>query len=192
MQIAIRSLVLVTCFTSGVAAQPYEPVPPPAAPERHGLFAGGGLWGGEISCDGMDCGGFREAGGAGLQIGYLLSPRLALLSDTWVMTSSQNSVSVTFVTSTLGARAWLTPALWIQGGVGIGHAKVTWGPFTTAMSDDVPVASAAVGYEIIRGRKWALDVSLKVAQGSKTDNEGNAVSTGRQSGIGVNFVGFLQ
>jgi len=177
-------------YGPGYATAPV--VAPAPKPERHGFFASGGLWGGEISCDGTDCGGFREAGGAGLSIGYLISPRFALLSDTWAMTSQKDSVGVTFVTSTIGARAWLTPAIWIQGGVGVGHAKVTWGPFTTDSSDDVPVASVGAGIELLEGRSWAIDLSVKVAQGTKTDNEGMAVTTGRQSGVGVSFVGFLQ
>jgi hypothetical protein len=156
------------------------------------LFATSGLWGGNISCDGMDCGGFREAGGLSLAIGYMFTPRFGLLVDGWWMTSgNENDVSITFVSSTLNARFWLTRALWVQGGVGSGHAILRWGPFTAGVSDDVPVGTAAVGFEIVRGRRWALDIGLKLAQGSKTDVENNEVRTGRMTGLGVSFIGFL-
>ena len=176
--------------TSAPAAYP-PPVYVPPPRERHGLFATSGLWAGNISCDGTDCGGFREAGGLNLAIGYMFTPRFGLLVDGWAMTSSQNNVSITFVTSTLNARLWLSRALWIQGGIGSGHAILRWGPFTTGASDDVPVGMFAAGFELVRGPRWAIDVAFKVAQGSQTDVETNEVRTGRSTGLGASFIGFL-
>lgn len=194
MKSTVLPLILLLAVPHVALAQPAEtpaaPAPAPVAPikaERHGLFAGGALTGGNISCDGMDCGGFREAGGGALQVGYMLSPRFGLLLDVWAMTSSQNDVSITFVTSTVNARYWLANTIWVQGGLGHGHAQVRLGGLSARASDDVPVAQLAAGLELVRGRQWALDVHAKLAQGSSTDADGDEVATGRSAGFGVNF-----
>jgi len=168
-----------------------ESEPPPAQvasselPPRHGLFAGAALWGGNISCNGSSCGGFRSAEGASGQLGWSFTPRLSLLFDLWAMTSSKNDTSVTFVTSTIDARYWLMPALWVQGGIGVGHATIHAGDLAK-VGDNVPVGEVAAGYDFVRGRSWALDASLQVAQGTTTKPNGGT-TTGRSTGLGVHF-----
>lgn len=199
------SIALVATAAATAAAQPaaslYPPPPPAGAGppgvvmrvpmERHGLFGGGALWGGDISCDGGDCGdGFREAGGASGHVGYMVTPRLGLVLDVWAMTSSKDDVALTFAMGTVGARLWLIPGLWVQGGIGSGHAIARIGPFD-AESDDVPVAQLAAGIEVVRGRGWALDVSAKFAQGASTDEFGDDITTGRAAAIGAS-VSFFQ
>jgi len=165
--------------------------PAPQRMERHGLFGGGGIYGGNISCDGGDCGdGFREAGGANGHLGFMITPRLGLLVDGWAMTSSKNDTKVTFVTGTVNARLWLAPALWVQGGVGNGHAVVTVFGFS-GRGDDVPVGMFAAGLELVRGKDWAIDVSARIAQGTSTDAAGNDATTGRMVGLGAT-VSFFQ
>ena len=170
-----------------------QPAPPP---ERYGVFGGGALWAGNLSCDGGDCGGFREAIGASGHLGWMLTPRLGLLGDIWGLTSSEEPrpnfrATLTFITATVNLRYWLVPALWIQGGIGNGHARarVTVPFLGTAMSrsDDVFVATVAAGFEVVRGNNWALDVSVKLAQGSETDFDGDSVQTGRAAAIGAHI-----
>lgn len=175
-------------------APPTGPMLPPTAPPRvrHGLFGGVGLFGGNISCDGSDCGGFREAGGAAFQLGYLFTPKLGLLFDFWAMTSSKNDVSVSFLTSTLNVRYYPLPALWVQAGAGSGHAIVRVSIFSSR-SDDVPVGQFAVGYELVRGRQWAIDAAFRVAQGKATDKgamSDDDAATGRSLGVGAHFTYF--
>lgn len=57
------------------------------------------------------------------------------------------------------------PILWVQAGIGAGHAIVNVGPFE-ARGDDVPCGQLAAGLEIVRGRSWMLDVQAKAAQGT--------------------------
>ena len=181
----MKLLVIASILaTSAAHAQPgvMQQLPP----QRHGVFFGGSLTGGEISCDGDSCGGFREAGGGALQIGYMLSPRFGLLVDAWAQTSRDDDVALTFITTTVNARFWLARILWVQAGLGNGHAQLDVGPFA-GRSDNVPVGQLAAGIELVRGRNWALDLQAKVAQGSETDDDGDAVQTGRSSGIGVSF-----
>jgi len=169
------------------SAQPGLAVPYTIA-ERHGIFAGGGLWAGNISCDGSDCGDFREAGGANGHVGYLFAPNLGLILDVWAMTSEQNDVAITFVAATVGARFWLAPWLWVQGGLGSGHAEVRVGNFG-ARGDDVPAGELAAGIELIRGPSFSLDLQLKGAVGKSTEDNGD-VTTGRMGGIGVSMTWF--
>ena len=179
--VSFVAVVVVLGLTSAIArAQPAEPPPP-----RHGLLIGGGLFGGNISCDGTNCGGFREAGGAAFHVGYMFGPRLGVLLDVWAMTSSKNDVGISFVTSTVNLRYWLAPALWIQGGLGGGHAVIHVGALSSR-GDDVPVGELAAGYEVVKSRNWAIDVAVKLAQGSSTADNGD-VTTGRSTGLGANF-----
>jgi hypothetical protein len=143
------------------------------------------LWGGNISCNGSSCGGFRSAGGASGQLGWSLTPRLSVLFDLWAMTSSKNDVSVTFVTSTVDARYWVLPALWVQGGLGVGHATIHNGD-RASVGDNVPVGELAAGFDFVRTPHWAVDASLQVAQGTTTKANGDS-TTGRSTGLGVHL-----
>ena len=109
------------------------------------------------------------------------------------MSSSQNDFTLTFVSATAGVRYWALPILWVQGGLGVGHAVGRYdGILGTAetRSDDIPVVQLAIGVELIRGERWALDLEAKVAQGSSTDDDNDQESTGRMAGIGVGVTFF--
>ena len=161
--------------------------------DRQGLFGGLGAFGGNISCDGDNCGGFRKAGGLAGHVGYGFTPRLAGFLDGWFMTSTENDVTITYVVGTVGVRFWVAPILWIEGGVGNGHANVSvkiLGTNVNGNSDDVPTGFLAAGLEVVRGKRWALDVQGRVAQGTATDDSGNNISTGRSAGLGVAITWF--
>lgn len=186
---AALSLGLLFATVASASAQPASaqpaPVEPPPAVPRDGLFLGAGLWGGNISCNGSSCGGFRVAGGGSGHIGWMFTPRLGVLFDFWAMTSSKNDVSVTFLSSTLDVRYWVAPILWIQGGIGDGHALIHAGALAKT-GDDVPVGEVAAGVEVVRGRNWDLDVALQIDQGTSTNAQGGA-TTGRSTGLGAHF-----
>jgi hypothetical protein len=182
IRIAACALLAAAAIASAPARAGAQPGAAPER-ERHGLFGGAGLYGGNISCDGDDCGGFRAAGGAAGHVGYNFTPRLGLVLDVWGMTSDSGNAAVTFASGTIGVRWWLAPIIWIHGGVGNGHAIVRVYGFQ-ARSDDVPVGHLGAGIEVVRGRTWALAVEARVAQGTSTD-ENAGVQTGRSAGIGA-------
>jgi len=182
------SIVSSLVLAAALAAPQIASAQPAQQHERHGLFGGGALWGGNISCDGDNCGGFRKAGGASGHIGFMFSPRLGVLIDAWAMGSSENNVDITYVTGTVDLRYYLAPIIWVQGGVGNGHAIVSALGFS-ARGDDVPVGELAAGVELARGHSWALDIEGKVAQGTSTSANGG-VSTGRMVGLGVGITFF--
>src|SRR5262245_2975252 len=92
---AVLVVAALAVVPTVAAAQPAIVVAPVRVMERHGVFAGGGLWAGNISCEGANCGSdFRGAGGLNGQVGYMLSPRLGLLVDLWGMSSEQDGVDI--------------------------------------------------------------------------------------------------
>jgi hypothetical protein len=161
-------------------------------PTRFGVFGGVAVHGGHISCEGAGGGDdFRKAGGADGHIGWLFDQKVGLMLDLWGMTSKENDTTISYVAATVNVRYWVAPILWLQGGIGYGHANVkvetAIGDFE-GQTDDVPVAQLGLGVEVARGTNWAFDVEAKVAQG--TDTDGSNASTGRMVGIGVGLTFF--
>lgn len=194
-----RVLALTACALLALpglaAAQEAPAAPAPAAmiKYRHGLFGGGAVWAGNLSCDGGDCGGFSAAGGLSGHIGYMFTPHLGLLLDIWGMTSGNSVVGLTYEANTLDLRYWLTRALWIEAGLGSGYAQVhLLGNNPT--SNAVPVGMLGIGYEVTSGHTWAIDVALQAAQGTSVtamDSNGSQMaSTGRGVGLGVHVTWF--
>lgn len=193
---SIRSLRLA--LTLGAAALLAPAVaaadadPEAAKNPRLGLYGGFALHAGNISCEGDNCGDFREAGGFDGHVGYLFNDKLGLHFDLWLMSSSQNDVTLTFSSATVGVRYWVVPIIWLQGGLGVGHANWRYQGIIDfeANSDDVPVLQLGAGVELIRSKRWAMDLEGKIAWGSSTDDDGNRDSTGRMVGAGVGFTWF--
>lgn len=183
--LAAFALLLVAPRLAAAQTAP-GPAPAAAARVRHGLFGGIGLYAGNISCDGANCGDFREAGGAGGHLGWMFYPRLGVFVDAWAMTSKQNDVSISYVSGAIGARYWVANPLWLQAGIGNGHAEIRVGGLS-ARGEDVPALMLGAGLELLRGPSWALDIEAKVAWGSETDAEGD-VSTGRMAAIGASLI----
>ena len=187
----MANLRLGLLVTAAIAQAPALAAAQPGAEplrQRHGLFGGFGIYGGHISCDGGDCGDFRAAGGAAGHLGYAFTPRLGVVVDVWAMTSKENDVSITFVSGTVGLRWWLAPIIWIHGGVGNGHAVISW-QGVSGRGDDVPVGHLGAGVEVVRGKSWALAVEGRVAQGTSTDDDA-LVQTGRSAGVGATLTFF--
>jgi hypothetical protein len=160
---------------------------------RYGLFGGLAVHGGNISCSGDNCGDTRKAGGGSGHIGWMFNEKLGVLVDVWGMTSEENNVTISYFTGTVNLRYYPAPIFWMQAGLGNGHAVVRsriLGFELEGQSDDVPVGMLAVGLEVVRAPRWALDVQLKLAQGTTTDDNDADASTARMVGFGVGFTWF--
>ncbi len=183
----VSAAALLTPAIAVADADPDAPNNP-----RLGFYGGFALHGGNISCEGANCGDFREAGGADGHAGYLFSDKLALHFDLWVMGSKQNDFTLSFSSATVGVRYWVMPIIFVQGGVGVGHATLRYDGLFEAQndSDDVPVIQLGAGIELIRSKRWAMDLEAKVAWGSSTNDDGDRDSTGRMVGAGVGFTWF--
>jgi hypothetical protein len=188
MRIAIALFVL-TVATDAFAQTPTTtttPSPPPApypapggayptptitatAPYvRQGLTFGIGLGVGSLVADCEECDSSFEAGGLHGHVGVMVSPRLAILGEAWAMAHSNGFLTVYQNLATIAARAWLTPQLWVQGGVGAATAGYRWRGFFVDREDRTessPGITAAVGYELPIRPNMALDLQLRAGTG---------------------------
>lgn len=185
--IAALAVAAAVAGTSAAVAQPYgQPYQPPSSrpPEvRKGLTAGASLGLGELSCEDESstgtgpCDGVTEAGSLDGHLGVMLSPRLALMGDIWIMGHTENDLTVSQTISTIGAQLWLTPRLWIKGGLGIAHARFRFdGAFIDleSESETVPAGMLGVGYEVVHKPNFALDLSLRGGTGVYEDEQTRA------------------
>jgi len=145
--------------------------------ERSGLVLGGSIDGGNIGCQtksGDDCGdGMHEAGGLSVHVGAMIGPRLALLGEAWGMAHTQDSLTASQALATANVRAWLTPRLWLQGGLGVARSKISFdsGLFmASATSSTVPAVSGAIGLELVHSPAFGLDLELRGGSGLYEDD----------------------
>ncbi len=138
---------------------------------RQGLMFGFGLGPGSLSVDCDDCDAVR-AGGVSGHIGYMLTPNLAILADFWVMVHNEDFLTVYQNINTLAARYWVTPALWVQGGLGNANVGYKWDGIFVNIEDETksaPGVMFGVGYEFYVKPKFAIDVSLRYGTGFYDD-----------------------
>lgn len=181
---ALAALAVVTTLAAAAGTARAQPAgePPVARPERKGLLLGFGVNAGNLSCEseGDECNGVTEAGGIDLHIGTMLRPRLAVVGEVWPMAHTEDNVTITHVITTIGLQYWLTPGLWIRGGVGGAYARFTYARII-ALSDDtetVPAVMGAVGYEVLAGRRFTMDVQLRGGTGFYQDRAVKASNAG--------------
>lgn len=186
---------LLVLIPTVAAAQPgYAPPPPPppapgyyapapsAPPGRHGFLIGFSLGAGSMTCDGCD-----DLSGVALDIhlGGMLNPRLGLMFDgTGVAHSFEGGGTLIHVVDTVAAQYWVTPQLWIKGGIGIGRLSLNDADGNEVLASETGGAvMGGVGYEVLQGRSFALDVQLR-ASAAKYDE--TTISMGSLT-LGLNW-----
>lgn len=187
----------------------YGPPPPPppymaAGPQyitRRGFFGGvsfgvGGMGTqtGAINC--IDCDGDPLAGGMNGHVGYLITPRLALMVEFSGSAKQLDAVGANMFTQSMGlisAQYWLRPRLWIRAGLGAAFASLTfddgWAQEDYAIADGGAL-SASIGYEIMSTPRFAIDLFGRVGVGiyQGTNEQGQDYADQIESGhIGVGF-----
>jgi hypothetical protein len=193
----LASLVLLAAPLSA-AAQPGAPglVAPAPIPERQGLELGLGVWGGNMQCESQNsrCDGFSAAGGGNLDVSYFFRPTLGVTFDAWAMAHTEDNLTLTHTIATLGIKWRPMPALTLHAGVGSAHASWDFGGAFTARTDDAPAVMAAIAFDVIRARRWAVSVEGRVGTGFYGDdnNDGMADITARNEALGAQlaFFGF--
>lgn len=181
------ALGLALAIPAAAQADPYGPSSPnyigPVQNQRRGLILGFGVGGGELSCEDISengdgpCEGVTEAGSIDFHVGGMLTPRLAILGDVWVMGHTEDNLTVSQTITTAAVQFWVLPRLWIKGGLGGAHARFTYdGLFVdvTDRSQTVPAAMIAAGFEILTKKNFALDVQLKAGTGLYKDEDTKA------------------
>lgn len=184
--------------------------PPPAAQlpggfhNRQGrLIFGGSLGlggmsdrGGDIECINCDYG--TASGQIAGHVGGFVGPRLALAGE--LQANFQTLASDSFTGDTtvltqgalmLTAQYWLTPQLWIKGGLGFASLQVDRSYYGDGFVDESTVPEngmallGALGFELLSARNFSIDLQGRLLNGSYKgiDNHVTAASIG----VGVNW-----
>jgi hypothetical protein len=179
------------------------PGPPPSAPlqsaffPRHGLTLGGGFGLGAMNSERgiVDCRSCSEQPGAvGLDfhIGGMLNERVALLFELWVTGQSIDRFGSAILWQSMAMAAmqyWVTPQLWIKGGLGFAHLSLEENTGYYALQYDVDDGGAvmgAIGYEILSSPYFAIDLSLRLGAGTYRNYINDKVTAGTL-GLGVSW-----
>lgn len=129
-------------------------------------------------------------------IGGMLSDRFALMLELQangqtVDDSVYGSTTLTQVTAMVAGQYWATPKLWVKGGVGAAHLSFNYddayGSFEEPI-DDGAALMLGVGYEILQGRTFALDLQGRVIVGAYDGIDDRITSA--TVGLGFNWYGF--
>jgi hypothetical protein len=164
----------------GAPASPYYAPPPPGpgygpqppvyapAPERQGFLIGFGIGGGEIAA--TDCDGCESLGGFAFdfQVGGFISPRMAIMYDAFGVLRSENNLVWINGVNTAAIQYWVTPQLWLKGGLGFSQVRVDDG-FGNSDAEYGFGGQLGVGFEVISSARFALDLSAKVSHGTFKD-----------------------
>jgi opacity protein-like surface antigen len=128
-------------------------------------------------------------------VGGLITPRLALMLEVQGNGQTVESVdggagTVTLVQGTAMAAGqyWLTPKLWIKGGIGAAHLSYDYNDAYQTQSQ--PIANGAavmggIGYEVYSTREFSVDLQGRIIEGSYKGIN-NQISSG-SVGVGFNW-----
>lgn len=157
--------------------------------------------GGDIECTNCDYG--TLSGQAAGHIGGFVGPRLALMGELQGNIQTLSSDSRTGDTTTLvqsglvvAAQYWVTPQLWIKGGIGFANIRVDRSYYGDGIIDESTVPKnglailGAIGYEVFSARYFSVDVQGRLLNGSYDGETGgiqdNSITAG-SIGVGVNW-----
>ncbi len=199
---------------AAAAAQPgYGPPPPPPAPQgyysqptttvpggfhdRTGRMALGfslGLGGMQVGDDDVTCPSCDYdpiAGEFDFHIGGMLSPRFALLFEVQgnaqtVAENGYGATSLVQATAMVAGQYWLTPQLWVKGGIGAASLSYSYDDGYTSDSENIDEGMAimgGVGYEVLSARTFSIDLQGRLVSGSYDSFDQNVTS----GTIGVGF-----
>jgi hypothetical protein len=166
---------------------------------RAGLLAFGGSLGlggmhdsfGDIDCANCD----SVAGQISGYLGGMMNSRLALMGELQgnVQTLSVNNdgTDTSLVQSALmfAAQYWLTPQLWIKGGIGFANLQVqdadAFGVFAASRPENGTALMGAVGFELLSSQFFSVDLQGRLLSGfyDGIDDKVTALSIG----VGLNW-----
>jgi hypothetical protein len=154
----------------------YAPAPayyPPSA-YRSGLVLGGSIGFGGLTAEACDiCGSGLSLEG---HIGGMLNPQAALMLDVWTVIHPVDNISDTTSTLYTGAlQFWLTPILWLKGGLGLGNT--TFGNNIDGFTGATAFAiMGGAGVELVQRGPFALDLQGRVGHTFFSNADGGAVT----------------
>jgi len=176
---------------------PYPPQMIPDVDQRRGLTLGVNLGFGDMEAEVspircLDCDYNTGAVAFDFYLGAMVNPRLAVLLELSVGIKPLDSQAVWSVSQTLVTGAlkyWVTPRFWLQGGIGMAHLGLSSDDARAGTeSETIDTGSAftgAMGYEIIRGSRFVLDVQLRTGIGIYEEIDDRVQSA--SIGLGFNW-----
>jgi hypothetical protein len=202
--LAIPTIAPATASAQGYYAQPgYAPAP--GYRDRFHRRMGRLAWGFSIGVGGMNDHGSGVTSCTNCDynplafeldghIGGMLTNRFALLFEGQVNGQTVNqdagdgngSTTLTQSVAMIAGQYWLTPQLWIKGGLGFAHLEFD-SQYSNASQDiDSGVAiMGAIGYELYSGRNFAMDLQGRIIDGSYSGI--NDHITAGNIGLGFNW-----
>jgi hypothetical protein len=123
-------------------------------------------------------------------IGGMLSPRFALLGEFQVNAQTVHSdvydgdTILSQNVLMIAGQYWLTPQLWIKGGIGFAHLQADDAYFQYELADGGAIMGG-VGYELMSARNFSVDLQGRIIQGSY-DSFNDSV-TSATVGVGLNW-----
>lgn len=205
----MKKIIVLACllFPSLAFAQYYS-APPPNAQHPGGfhnrtgrmIYGGnvglGGMEdnGGDIDCVNCDSLAMQLAG----HLGGFVGPRLALMGE--LQGNFQTLASDQFTGDTevltqgalmLAAQYWVTPQIWIKGGIGFASLQVNRSYYGDDIVDESTIPEngmalmGGIGFEILSARYFSIDLQGRLLNGSY-DRIGYNITAG-SIGIGINW-----
>lgn len=145
--------------------------------------------GGDIECS--NCTYSTASGEVSGHLGGFIGPRLALMGE--VQANLQTLATDGFDDTTLvqsalmvAAQYWVTPQLWVKGGIGFANVAVDDTYYGTSETVDNGMAlMGAVGFELLSSRYFSVDLQGRVINGAYKGID-NSI-TGASVGVGINW-----
>jgi len=200
----MKKLIILLClfFPSVALAQYYSP-PPPSGQFAGGfhnrtgrLYFGGSLGAGSMSSRGsslecLGCDYSPLSGQISGHIGGFLSPRFALMAEGQLNAQTISSDSfgdtetLTQGALMLAAQYWVTPRLWLKGGIGFATLQVNHSYYGDTIPENGTALMGAIGFELLSSRYFSIDLQGRLLNGAYKGIDDNL--TAGSIGLGINW-----
>ena len=154
--------------------------------DRRGIYGGVGLGFGTMGADCEACTDETYTGpGLHFDIGWHLNPQLGIFLDAYglgVDPGTDGEILLIQTVATIGVQFWVTPPLWLKGGIGSAQQSFSCDFCDDIETDTVPAILLAAGYELLHGPNFSIDVDARVGAGFYEENQGGTVTN-----VGLQF-----
>jgi hypothetical protein len=150
---------------------------PSSGYSRGGLVVGFGLGFGALSADscGDLCGSALSLEG---HIGGMVDPRMALMFDAWTtihpIPNSDGDTTNTLYTGAL--QLWLSPIVWLKGGIGLGNTRISSNSVGTITDATAFALMGAGGVELVHAGWFALDLQARLGHTFYSQADGGPIT----------------
>ena len=145
--------------------------------------------GGDIEC--VSCDYNPLAGQVSGHIGGFIGPRFALLFEAQANIQqlsqeqfAEDDIFLTQYAAMVAGQYWLTPQLWIKGGIGLANLQLS-DAFGEQEVDNGTAIMGAIGFEVFSARNFSVDLQGRLLNGAYKGIDNNI--TAGSVGVGINW-----